>query len=115
MTYQIQFSGLQQLLSLDGVLLDMDSDREDGMGARGLGIEQRGGRLSLGTALIQDRVDLIFGVDLQLLQSVDNYRPLHISHTVSHTCTVVSSTAHIPPCCACANTEEMYECFASFG
>ena len=73
MTYQIQFSGLQQLLSLDGVLLDMDSDREDGMGARGLGIEQRGGRLSLGTALIQDRVDLIFGVDLQLLQPVDNH------------------------------------------
>lgn len=84
-TYKVQFSCLQQLLSLDGVLLDVDSDREDRVGARGLGIEQCGGRLSLGPALVQDCIHLVFGMDLQLVQPVDHNRTLtQVSHNHVH-------------------------------
>ena len=67
LTYKIQFPCLQQLLSLDGVLLDMNGDGKDRVRTGRLGIEQGGGRLPLGPALVKDGIHLVFGMDLKLL------------------------------------------------
>ena len=79
-TYKVEFSSLEQFLSLDGVLLDVDGDGEDGVGAGGLGVEEGCSRLSPGPTQLQDGVHLVFGVDLDLIKTMDHHRALH-QHT----------------------------------
>ncbi|KAH9390187.1 hypothetical protein TYRP_007741 [Tyrophagus putrescentiae] len=73
---QVQLADLEDLLAVHQHLLDVHGDGEDAVRAAAAGVHQRGRRLPLDAALLQNLEDLVLGGDGHLHQAADDHRAL---------------------------------------